>query len=158
MAAKDMRDELKKNAKTLKGLMQVDIDAVEAYDEAIERIDSRDLRSRLSEFRNDHKRHIDQLQSAIKDMGTEPPEIHPDFKGRLIEGMTALRSAMGDESALKAMRRNEKTTNHAYEDALKDHKWPGAVQKILEDGYADEKRHLEWIEQQLSVGAGAARR
>jgi uncharacterized protein (TIGR02284 family) len=158
MADKDMRDEVHKMAKRLRGLMQVDIDAVEAYNEAIDKVDSQELRSRLSSFRDEHQRHVSELQSAIKDMGSEPPDLDPDFKGRLIEGMTALRSTFGDEQALKAMRRNEQTTNNAYEDALQEHKWPGAVQRVIQRGYEDERRHLEWIEQQLSVTAGAQQR
>lgn len=158
MADKDVRDEVKQMARRLKGLMQVDVDAVEAYNEAIERVDSQELRSRLSSFRDDHQRHISDLQSAIRDMGAEPPDTDPDFKGKLIEGMTALRSSMGDEQALKAMRQNEQITNNAYEDALQDHTWPGATQRVIQKGYEDERRHLEWIEQQLSVTAGAQAR
>lgn len=158
MDEKDMRKEVADLAERLGDLMKVDIDAVEAYNEAIERVKAQELKSRLSTFRDDHQRHVAELTEAIRDMGHQPPSLKPDMKGKLIEGMTALRSSMGDEQALKAMRQNEMVTNHAYEDALKDHVYPGAVQRIIQSGLEDERRHLQWVEQQLSVTVGAQER
>lgn len=158
MEHNDVRHKVDDLAKRLGDLMHVDIDAVEAYNEAIERVTAQELKSRLSAFRDDHQRHISELTEAIMDMGHRPPERKTDMKGKLIEGMTALRSSMGDEQALKAMRQNEMVTNHAYEDALEDHTYPGAVQRILQAGLEDERRHLQWVEQQLSVTVGAQER
>lgn len=155
MDERNVRKEVDAIAEQLGDVLKIDIDAVEAYNEAIEKVEAQELRSRLSAFRDDHQRHISELQSAIQDMGHEPPEIKPDLKGKLIEGMTALRSSMGDEQALKAMRQNETITNRTYEKALQDHTYPGAVQRILQAGLEDERRHLQWIEQQLSVTVGA---
>lgn len=138
-------------------LMRLDVDAVEAYNEAIEKIENSELRSRLSEYRDDHQRHVRDLTGCIERLGHQPPEPKADFKGKLIEGMTKMRSAMGDEQAMKAMHQNEEITNKTYSNAVGE-AWPADILQVIEQGFSDERRHLQWIEQQLSVGAGAERR
>ncbi|HSK46723.1 MAG TPA: DUF2383 domain-containing protein [Coriobacteriia bacterium] len=142
-------------AEKLGDLLKLDVDAVRAYNEAIEKIEAQDTRSRLSTFRDDHERHVSELTRAIQGMGRRAPEPSPDFKGMLIEGMTKLRSSMGDEQALKAMHQNEETTNKAYEKAANEQYWPTDVRGIIERGLADERAHIQWIDQRLTVTAGA---
>lgn len=151
----DMGRDIRDLAERLGDLMKVDVDAVEAYNEAIEKIEEQDLRSRLSAFRDDHQRHVSEISQALQSMGMEVPSQKPDLKGMLIEGMTKLRSAMGTEQALRAMRQNETVTTHAYEDALRDEEWTAQLSEIVERGYADERRHLEWMEQAVETYAVA---
>jgi uncharacterized protein (TIGR02284 family) len=141
-------------ADDLGDLLKLDVDAVQAYNEAIEKIEAKEVRARLSAYRDDHERHVTELTEAIRGLGQEPPSPSPDIKGKLIEGMTALRGSMGDDQALKAMRQNEQITNKAYEEASTK-TWPGDIQSVIERNYADERQHLQWIEQQLAVTAGA---
>ena len=140
----------------LNDLMHLDVDAVRAYDDAIKRIDGADVRGRLQEYRDDHQRHVDDLRAAVRGMGGEPEEAKPDARGYLIEGMTALRAAMGDEQALKAMHQNEKVTNKAYANAV-DWDVPMDVHDLLQRGYTDEQRHIAYIEDRLAVKTGAGR-
>lgn len=137
-------------------LLKLDVDAANAYDEAIEKIDEQDVRTQLGKFRDDHRRHVSDLTGLIRDMGGEAPTPSRDFKGALIEGMTSLRSAMGTDSALKAMRTNEQLTNRTYEDALG---WevPMEAHDVIRRGFDDERRHLAYIEQALTVVTGTAR-
>lgn len=135
-------------------LLRLDVDAVNAYNEAIEKIESSELRSSLSEYRDDHQRHVRDLTVSIERLGHQAPEPSGDFKGKLIEGMTKLRSSMGDEQAMKAMHQNEEITNKAYSHAAAE-AWPTDILDVVEQGFADERRHLQWIEQRLSVGVGA---
>src|SRR5919198_4895882 len=88
----------------LEKLIQLDIDAVGAYEQAIEAIDILEVRDRLAEFRDDHERHVAELSAALRRMGGEPPRRSPDMKGFLIEGYTAVRSSMGSAGALRAMK------------------------------------------------------
>lgn len=71
-----------------------------------------------------------------------------NFKGFLIEGFTAIRSAMGTEGALKAMRSNERKTNQDYSDAL-SLDMPADVRAIVQRNYEDERRHLGYVEETL---------
>ncbi|PKQ29443.1 MAG: ferritin [Actinobacteria bacterium HGW-Actinobacteria-10] len=137
-------------------LVQLDIDAVEAYNEAIEKIDVEDVRARLSTYRDDHQRHVSEITEVIRMLGGEPPELETGMKGKLLEGMTALRSSMGTDSALKAMRMNEQLTNRTYEDAM-DWEVPPEAHDVIRRGFEDERQHLAYIEQALSVGVGSSR-
>lgn len=136
----------------LSSLIQLDIDAANAYEEAIEKCDDTLVREHLETFKDDHQRHIDELSAYIADYDMEPPEQTPDLKGVLIEGFTSLRSSTGTEGALKAMRTNEKMTNKKYSDAME---WDLDLdaKDIVMRGYEDEKTHLAYIEEQLTVRA-----
>jgi rubrerythrin len=138
-------------AKRLIALAQLDIDAVHAYTQAIEEIDLPKVRDELEGFCADHLRHIDELSALIISMDAEPPQYKKDFKGYLIEGMTALRSATGTAGALKAMRMNEKLTNARYEAAL-DGELPDDVLTVVRANLEDERRHLRFIEKCIDEG------
>ena len=140
-----------KQIHVLSDLMKLDVDAVHAYEQAIDRIDVRAIRDALEEFKGDHDRHVDELSRAIRDLGGEPPERTPDIKGFLIEGFTAIRSATGTEGAMKAMRSNEKMTNKKYDKALDEELAPD-VRSLVERNRDDERRHLAYIERVLEVG------
>lgn len=125
-------------------LAQLDIDAVHAYSQAIDRIDVQDIKDQLSRFRQDHERHVRDLSPVINRLGGMAPEFKPDFKGFLIQGMTTLRSVTGTEGALKAMKMNEQLTNKTYDTAL-GWELPADVRSIVEKNRDDERRHLAYI-------------
>lgn len=125
-------------------LVHLDIDAIHAYDQAIEKIEIQSIKNQLRIFREDHFRHANELSAEVKKMGGTPPEFKKDFKGFVLQGFTALRSVTGTEGALHAMETNEKLTNATYEKALS---WdlPQGVRSIVERNREDERRHLEFI-------------
>lgn len=132
----------------LNKLLMLDNDAVEAYQQAIDRIESPTCRNKLMEFQNDHRRHITDLKAIISRFGGKPQD-RTDVKGFFIKGMTSLQSMMGDEMALRAMRTNEKLTNSTYQDALDDLQMPEEIRMVVEKNRDDERRHLQWIESAL---------
>lgn len=136
--------------KELSNLIQLDIDAVHAYGQAIEEIEDPAIRERITVFQSDHKEHIETLGKEIRALGDTPPDYSPDFKGYLIEGFTALRSKTGTKGALKAMKSNEELTNKKYDKARSMDLTP-SVRTVIEKNYNDERRHLEYIESQLAV-------
>src|SRR4051812_42483132 len=99
----------------LKSLIQLDIDAVFAYGQAIDKIEEQQIRDELKRFQAQHEHHITALSAKVRELGGEPPERSRDFKGFLIEGFTAMRSLTGTKGALNAMETNEKITNKTYE-------------------------------------------
>lgn len=124
----------------LNDLIQLDFDAVRAYDQAIEKVEDDDARDDLQQFKLDHERHIQDLGKIVRKLGGVPKD-GPDLKGILLEGMTALRSATGTLGALKAMRMNEKITNKSYAKALElplSQEFLDVVMRNRED----ERRHL----------------
>jgi rubrerythrin len=139
-------------AKKLGSLVQLDIDAVHAYQAAIDKIDHPLIRETMIRFREDHDRHITTLSAAIRQAGESPPEYSPDFKGFLIQGFTSMRSITGTEGALKAMHTNEKLTNKTYDDA-RGWDLPASVKDLVRSAFEDEQRHIAYIEKTLEEKA-----
>jgi rubrerythrin len=138
----------KEMADKLSSLAQLDIDAVHAYDQAIDQIEHTGIRQQISQFREDHNHHVQNLSKLITELGETPPEFSRDFKGFFIEGFTALRSATGTEGALKAMQTNENMTNKKYDEA-RSLPFRQDIKAVVEQNYNDEARHLRYIEQAL---------
>jgi uncharacterized protein (TIGR02284 family) len=143
MAAMDM----KRMIERLNDLIALDIDAVGAYEAAINRIDVEFLRMNLRQFQQDHEQHIRDLSQMVKTLGGTPRQ-KPDAKGFILKGFTAVTSMMGTEAALQAMRGNENLTNRTYRNALKE-EWGSEARTIIERNYMDEQRHLAFIEDML---------
>ena len=133
----------------MRDLVHLDVDAIHAYDQALKNIDVAHIRSQLERAKADHERHISELSAAIVDLGGTAPVIRRDMKGLLIEGMTALRSAMGTEQSLRAMQTNEKLTNRQYEKAAKM-ALPAHVDALVRRNLEDERRHLAYIEDAIA--------
>jgi len=53
----------------LKKLIQLDFDAIEAYDSAIQLFHSEEYRERFASFRDDHVRHTLELGKVLRDSG-----------------------------------------------------------------------------------------
>lgn len=140
------RDQLDTEAmiEKLNDLIELDFDAVKAYEEAIDRVDDAEVRADLEAFEADHERHTVDLGAVVRDLGGSPA-TKGDLKGLLIEGLTKLRSVTGTVGALKAMRMNEQLTNRAYDKAL-DHALSPIARAVVERNRDDERRHLAAIE------------
>ena len=137
----------------INSLIQLDIDAVSAYEEALKKIEHPRINDRISEFKADHEHHIERLSDALRAAGEIPVERSVDFKGFFIGGFTSLRSLTGDEGALKAMRSNEQLTNKKYKEASEEWILEPSVAGIVANNYEDEKRHLSYIQQAIESKA-----
>jgi rubrerythrin len=140
-----------KSVDILKSLVQLDIDAVGAYSQAIEHIENTHISENLNKFMRDHQQHIDNLSNILRVNGEEAPEMSRDFKGFFIEGFTSLRSVTGDEGALKAMRTNEQLTNKKYKEAIDELSLDTDIIATVEGNYRDEQEHLSYIEGALEA-------
>lgn len=134
----------------LNDLIQLDVDAVEAYDHAIKHMEYHDIRRRLVDFQDDHKNHVKDLSAMVKQLDGKPLQPTPDLKGYLIEGLTALRSLTGPKGVLEAMMSNERLTNRKYEEAVALD-FPEEVIKLLRTNLSQEKRHMRYIEEVLTI-------
>ena len=140
----------KELTKQLASLIQLDIDASNAYDSAIKRIDLPEVKQKLTQYKNDHLKHVETLSKVMKDRGETPPAFKKDVKGFFIEGFTAIMAAMGTKAALTAMKSNEELTNRKYGEALA---WDvdEPLKKIISEHYSDEKIHLAYVELTLKT-------
>lgn len=130
---------------TLRGLMELDLDAVSAYEAAIERVDDPAYRSVLREFLLDHQRHVRELRPLIAARGEEPPE-GTDIKGLLTRGRVVIGQLIGDAGILTAMRSNEEETHRAYERTADREDLSPEVRRVLLGALSDEQRHRAWLE------------
>jgi uncharacterized protein (TIGR02284 family) len=141
------RDDILDN---LQKLIQLDVDATHAYDQAIKNVNELVIKDKLIQFQADHRRHIDLLSAKVLELGGTPPELTSDFKGFIISGFTALRSLTGTKGALEAMETNERLTTSKYEEA--SHKdFPVDVSTIIQSNLSDEQRHLSFIREAITT-------
>lgn len=130
----------------LKDLVELDFDAVEAYEAAINRLNNAEYKSKLTEFKSDHERHITELSGVLKNHGEEAPTGPSIGKQWIAKGKVILAEIIGDNGILVAMKTNEMDTNIAYERMnAREDKWLEAVY-ILQRGLEDEKKHKSWLE------------
>ena len=136
----------------LSNLVQLDIDAVHAYDQALKEIDDAIIKDRLLKFQNDHRSHISGLSKQIEELGGQPPENSRDIKGYVIEAFTAIRSFTGLKGALKAIKTTEEITNRYYGEVVS---WeaPSAAKEVLRTYFSEEKVHLDYITSNLQAMA-----
>jgi len=145
-------------------LVQLDLDAIVAYDRALDGVNVPPIAATLASFKLDHQRHVLELSQLLLVMGVTPPESKPDMKGTLLGGVTGLRARFGTEQALRAMVPNEELTTSTYARMLAK-PFPEEVLELVRRNAADEQRHLAWIERAIDerawqrpdagIGAGA---
>jgi rubrerythrin len=141
----------------LEKLIQLDVDATHAYDQAIKNVDEQVIKDKLLLFQGDHRRHIDLLSAKVLELGGTPPELSSDFKGFFISGFTALRSLTGTKGALEAMETNEKLTTSKYQDAAKL-VWPTDISSLIQSNLADEQRHLSFVREAIATLVSSKKR
>lgn len=132
----------------LKDLIELDYDAVEAYESAIEKLDNKKHQDALKTFKEDHERHIKELTQHLQKMGESYP-TGPSAKSILTKGKVFLANIMGDKQILYAMQSNEEDTNKAYERMQEYEEIEGELKQILERGLKDEKHHYEYLKESL---------
>ncbi len=140
--------------KQLNALIALDFDAIEAYEAAIARLNELSDKAQLTRFLGDHQRHLVDLVPLVREFGGEPT-TKADFKKVLVKGKVVLAGLAGDRAVLEAMKSNEEATTKTYRNAIEDHEFPDHARAVLERNFADEQRHLAWIEQRLTIASSA---
>lgn len=134
----------------LKDLLELDYAALEAYEAAIDRLETPAYREKFVEFRDDHEQHIEQLSTLLKKNNQEAPKNGSVGKQIVTTGKVILANIMGDNTVLKAVKSNEIDMNKAYERMIVHQgRWPDA-EDILKKGLGDEKRHMLWLKKTIS--------
>ena len=133
----------------LGSLIELELDAIAAYNVAIERLETVTLMTALEGFRADHMRHVRELGHELLRLGGRPPE-HTDLKAVLTKGKVYIGSLRSDRGILMAMKSNENDTNTAYDNALDNDATTGDLASLFQQNLADERGHRRWIEDQLS--------
>ncbi|MFN7710103.1 MAG: DUF892 family protein [Holosporales bacterium] len=130
----------------LTDLIELEYDAVEAYQTAINRLRNDHIKQQFEDFLRDHQRHIQEGSDYLNRQGREAPRS-ASAKSIITQGKVVIADIMGDTAILRAMRSNELDTNTAYERMVQ--MAPQDCSEMLRRAYEDERRHLNWIETQL---------
>jgi uncharacterized protein (TIGR02284 family) len=130
-------------------LIELDFDAIEAYQAAIDRLDDFMTQQQLRAFMADHERHVRELSEFVGRTGTVAP-TKGDFKRILTKGKVVIGQLVGDRGILMAMKSNEDDTNRAYEQAVRRHDLSTELRELLQRNLSDERRHRAWIEDRLA--------
>jgi rubrerythrin len=129
----------------LNDLLQLNHDAVAAYDIAIQSLRDADHADQISGFRRDHERHITELREQITRLGAKPEErLH--MTGPLKTGLQRAGSFGGDAGILIAWRINELQVRTKYDRyASKATYWPEDIKRLIDRQALVEERHYEWV-------------
>lgn len=134
----------------LSDLIQLDYDAADAYQAAIDRLQNHSYRTSLAAFKQDHLRHTDDLGRVLSSMGKTPPK-EGDMKSLLTKGKVVLGGLMGDKAILQAMKTNEDDTNTAYERAVEHKNADSQLRSVLARALDDERRHRSWMVETINT-------
>lgn len=134
-------------------LVELDFDAIEAYQAALVRFDDTRYRSRMSSFEQDHARHVHELSVLLRAMDREPP-AGPNMKKYLSTGKVVIAGLINDRAILMAMITNEDDMTVAYERAVARTDLSVEIRELLERHLSDERRHREWFREQLASMRG----
>jgi rubrerythrin len=130
----------------LKDFIQLEHDAIAAYDATIERLSNPDYTEKIREFRGDHERHMEELRGLADRHGAYAPD-QGDAKQMLTTGKIKIADMAGGDSAiLKAMSTNESDTVTAYRRGAENSALPEDDRAIFRRALEDEERHKDWME------------
>ena len=133
----------------LNDLLQLDHDAIGAYQIAIEKLEDPNHAQQIQTFLHDHERHVRDLNRLIQELGGAPRN-EPHATGPFKQALQALGSVGGDKGALMAFRTNELQVRSKYQGyATKARSWPAEVRAVVERNALDEERHYRWVTEVL---------
>ncbi|MBA2710323.1 MAG: DUF892 family protein [Tatlockia sp.] len=126
-------------------LCELDYDAVETYEAAINSLENPIYIAKMKTFKADHERHVKELSGLLRKHQAKVPD-RPSPKNLLAQGKVALANLIGDEAILNALLSNEVDTYTAYERLNTfQNQWDEAVE-ILKKSLEDERRHNQWLQ------------
>jgi len=146
---------LRKVVAILNRLIQLDYDAIESHKSAMSKLSDAADRAQLGAFVTEHRRHVDELASIVRNLGGEPAS-HGDLRQVVARGKVVLGALVGDRAVLEAMRGSEVESTAHYEAAVSQPGIPVDILAVLERICADEQRHQAWFAARLAPVAGAS--
>ena len=140
---------------TLNDLLQLDIDAVQAYALVIAQLESSARKQAVRRYQADHKRHVTTLKGLIRAHGGAPIAVSHIPTGPFKLAMQATASLGSDRAVLLAFKSNERQVRDKYRRVASRKGLPTDVARALRRAAADEDRHYRWAEKSLQqLGAG----
>lgn len=134
-------------ASTFKELVNLDQNAVEAYEMAINRLKNDAYKSEFVKFKEEHQQHIEAIITILKNHGISEHFNSSIGKKQLLpKGKAVITNLTRDNSILLAIISNEIDIIDAYSFVYsKASRWKD-TEDILKHIIDDEKRHKTWLE------------
>ena len=130
----------------IENFVHLERDALAAYDEAIARLDDPTHKSKIAQFRDDHARHLTELEGLATKHGASIP-TEGDMKQVLTTGKVKMADLVGGDGAiLKAMSTNENDTISAYTSGSENGAIPTEDRPLFERARQDEERHKAYMD------------
>lgn len=130
----------------LKELVELNYDIIDAYQVAIDKLTSVQLRMQFIAFKKDYENQIAEIGDILSRHNQVPPRGTSLAKKWITRGKVILANLFNNKAILIAMKSNEEDSNAAYENILKHlEKWSD-TEAILLKGLADVRRHRDNIE------------
>jgi len=138
--------------KAIQELIELDYDAIGAYESAIKNLTKQKYKEKLEDFKEDHQRHITELSAFLKRCKEKVPEGPDNTKKLLAKGKVEIASLFGDINILSAMLSNEEDTNTAYSrmNSRVDESNDAEIAQVIANGLADERKHKHWLQITIS--------
>ena len=131
----------------VKKLVELDYDAIEAYDVVIDNIENPVYKKNFKKFKADHKRHITELGAFLSRCNEVCPSGPDNTKSLLAIGRVELASLFGDRNIMNALLANEEDANDAYErmNARISDSSDAQIAQIIAQGLEDARKHKDWL-------------
>lgn len=137
-------------AQVLAELHFLDQTEVEAISSALPRIEDRELAAELEHFRDDHARHMRELDALFGECGEAiHPTVPEAMRSAAERRLGAVRDADGDDALLRELLTAEKADAGAYE-AADAARLPSDEGPVIHGHLGDERRHVETLSRRLS--------
>ena len=118
--------------------------------QAIKSVKDQAVKQQLLQFKHECELRIKGLEILLHKLGLEIPSRTKNATSYIMQGFVVVRGLTGDKGVLKALRSNEKKVLSIYELALKND-LPGDVRPIVQNVYDGVRRHVQYLEDKLSV-------
>jgi ElaB/YqjD/DUF883 family membrane-anchored ribosome-binding protein len=139
----------------LNDLLQLDHDAIGAYEIAMEKLEDREAAAQIAGYLRDHERHVRDLNELIRSLGGTPHN-QPHATGPFKEALQAIGALAGDKGILMAWRANELQVRSKYDAyASTANLWGADIKRVIDRNALDEERHYQWVSDALAaLGVG----
>jgi bacterioferritin (cytochrome b1) len=137
-------------AELLNGLLELEYDALSAYDTALAHLAEERDRRQIDAFLTTHHRHVAELSQLVVDR-REEPVVRGDFRRLLEKGKVALGAIAGEQAVIVAMKSNADDLATAYQRAITDTSLNDRERSVIERCLADQHWHSAWLENRLGL-------
>jgi hypothetical protein len=134
----------------LNHLIQLDYDAIHAYEAAIGRIDNSEHQRQLAEFKDDHERHTRELDYVVRELRGKPVN-GAIIKHVVTAGKIAFADMIGDKTVLLALKTERDDTRKAYARVAGRRDLPPSAVPVIQAALDDVLRHCEWLEKTIAA-------